>query len=535
MSAAAARRLVLWTSVATLALTLHASPVGAASLEEEMRGLTDSHPQIQSRKKAISGATEGIRAARSGYLPTAKLGADQGYEYIDSPDRRTTQGKPFSDKRNTASMTVTQKIFDGFLTDSSVGAAKVSHSIAESDLRATRQSTYLEGAIAYLEILRQTRLVALGRENERKVAEQLNLEDERVQKGSGIASDVLAAKQRLQIAKEHRVKFEGDFQTAVAKYTQVYGHAPDVGSLSDPPLPMDLLPESLDDSLDVAERDNPTLESATKTISLTDERRKVAEAGFWPTLDLVGKADYEHGKNGVVGPRRDWSLMLVANWELFSGFKTDAQVAQASWDHAITKDNRLFASRKVSEAVRTAWHKLQTARQRMELLENAANLAEEVWEAQKKKREAGKATVQEVLDEETKINEARINYTGAYYDMYQASYELLSGMGRLEVDSLARAKPASAPVLTPVKSSDLTRPMAGKPVQATTTPARTPPSAPPQPAAAPLAPVSATPMDVPPRQGAAAAVSEVMRDQMAQDQMSRDQTAKRDDFWSMRP
>lgn len=532
------------SGVAALALAF-CLPAAATSLEEEMRDLVENHPQILSRKKAISGADEGIRGARSGYLPTAKVSADQGYEYIDSPDRRLTQGKPFSDKRHTASMTVTQKIFDGFATDSLVDAAKVTRSIADSDLRSTRQSTLLEGAIAYLEILRQTRLVALGRENERKVSEQLNLEDERVQKGSGIASDVLAAKQRLQIAKEHRVKFEGDFQTAIAKYTQVFGHAPEVSVLSDPPLPVDLIPESMDDSLGIAEKDNPTLESATKTISLTDERRRGEESGYWPTLDLQGKADYENGKNGVIGPRRDWSLMLVANWELFSGFKTDAKVAQASWDHAITKDNRLFASRKVSEAVRTAWHKLQTARQRMDLLENAANLAEEVWEAQKKKREAGKATVQEVLDEETKINEARINYTGAYYDMYQATYELLSGMGRLEVDSLARAKPAAAPVMTPVKTGELTRPLAAagkaapqpaakaQPVAAQTATAQSPsPAQPPHPAktaaAEPSHPTEYTPaatMETTQQaQTATAAMAERVRGLMA----------AKDEFWTVR-
>ncbi len=450
-----------------VALPLLIAPLsgGAVTLEEEMRDLVANHPQIQSKTKAVNSAEQGIRVARSGYMPSVKIGGDEGWEYIDSPDRRLTQGRPFNNQRQTSSLTVSQKVFDGFATDSAVDAAKINEEISNSDLRATRQTTLLEGAVAYLDILRQTKLVALSRENERKVGESLNLEDERVRKGSGIASDVLAAKQRLQIAKERRVNFEGSFHAAVAKYTQVFGHAPEVASLFDPPLPLDLIPETIEDSLDAAEKDNPSLESAIKTISLTDERRRTAEAGYWPTLDLVGKMDYENNKNASIGPRRDWSLLLVANWELFAGFKTDAQVAQASWDHAASKDNRTHAGRKVSEAVRVAWHKLQTARQRLDLLENAANIAEEVWEAQKKKREAGKATVQEVLDEETRINDARINYTSAFYDMYQAAFELLSAMGRLEVDSLVRAKPAAAPDLAPAsksppaKASSLTKPM----------------------------------------------------------------------------
>jgi adhesin transport system outer membrane protein len=423
--------------------------VRADSLESELRALVDSHPQIKSKTKAVSSAEQGVRVARSGYLPTVKLSGDEGPEYVDSPDRRLTQGRPYEDWGNSGTLTVSQKIFDGFATDSGVEAAKISHQISGSELRATRQTTLLEGAAAYLDVMRQTKLIALSRENERKVAEQLNLEDERVKKGSGITSDVLSAKQRLQIAKERRVNFEGGFHAAVSKYTQVFGHAPDVAGLADPPLPMDMIPSTMDDSLAVAEKDNPTLESASRSIELSNERRHTAEAGYWPTVDLVGKADYQNGRNAVIGPKRDWSLLLTANWELFSGFKTDAQVAQAAWDHAASLDNQLYAGRKVSEQVRLAWHKLETARERLDLLDNAANIAEEVWKAQQKRREAGKATVTEVLDDETRINDARINYTSAYYDMYQAAYELLAAMGRLEVDSLVRANPPGVGMVLP--------------------------------------------------------------------------------------
>ncbi|EME70883.1 Outer membrane protein [Paramagnetospirillum caucaseum] len=488
----------------------------AGSLEEEMRDLVATHPQIQAKMKGVNSAAEGIRSARAGYLPTVKVGGDQGHEYVDSPDRRATQGKPFLDKRNTSSLTVTQKIFDGFATDSTVESAKTSRRISESDLRSIRQATLLEGAIAYLDVMRTTKLVALSRENERKVAEQQNLEDERVQKGSGIASDVLQAKQRLQLAKERRVNYEGQFHAAVAKFSQVYGHAPDVASLSDPPLPLDLIPETIDQSLDAAEKDNPSLESATSAIELSNDKRNIAEAGYWPTLDLVGKANYEHGKNATIGVRRDWSLMLVASWELFSGFKTDAAVAQASWDHGASKDSRFHASRKIAEQARTAWHKLQTARQRLDLLENAAVLAEEVWEATMKKREAGKATVTEVLDEETRINDARINYTGAYYDMYQASYELLAAMGRLEVDNLSRAKPATSLDVSPLKAVDYTHPKDKAPKPQAAKPARVPTAA-----AAPAAPP-------PTEQAANTAIMERVRDLVAA------QPQPDNSFWSIR-
>ncbi len=411
----------------------------AQSLTEELQGLVETHPQIQSRQKTVESAGEGIRAARSGFLPTVRVVGDSGPEYIDSPDRRAYQGDPYYRGRETAGVVVTQRLFDGFQTDAAVEGAKATKQVNEADLRAVRQNALLEGTLAYLDVLRQKRLIELAGDNERKVQEQLNLEDERVTKGAGMAADVLAAKQRLQVAKERRVNFEGNFTTAIARYAQVFGHAPDLARLSDPPVPAALIPPELDDALTSAAKENPTIETADRAIAVAAEKRRGAQSGYYPNLDLIGRADYENDRNAVIGVRRDWSLLLSANWEVFSGFRTEAQVAQASFDHAAAMDNKLYAGRKVSETVKIAWNRLSTDRERIALLENAANLAEEVWAAQKKRREAGKATVQDVLDEETRINEARINYTQAYYDMIQHSFELLGAMGRLEVDNVTTA------------------------------------------------------------------------------------------------
>ncbi|HLO78276.1 MAG TPA: TolC family outer membrane protein [Magnetospirillum sp.] len=468
----------------TIALATTCSySAGAQTLVEELQGLVDTHPQIQAKQKGVSSADEGIRAARAGYLPTVRLQGDTGPEYIDSPTRRSVEGDRFYKGRETAGLVVTQRLFDGFATDSQVEAAKVSREISTADLRATRQNALLEGTLSYIDVLRQVRLIQLARDNERKIQEQLNLEDERVQKGSGIASDVLAAKQRLQVAKERRVNFEGNFEAAVAKYTQVFGSAPDVAHLSDPPVPQALIPPQLEEAVRSAQNDNPTLQTAAKTIELTSERQRVAEAGYYPNVDLVGRADYENDKNALLGVRRDWSLLVTATWELFSGFKTEAQIAQASFEHAASKDNQLYASRKVTETVKITWHKLKTARERMALLENASVLAEEVWAAQKKRREAGKATVQDVLDEETRINDARINYTSAYYDMIQHSYELLAAMGKLEVDGIQQVP--AAPQQSGART-DITKP---RTAQAPEAPARV--------AAAAPAPVAAVAQEQP--------------------------------------
>ena len=71
------------------------------------------------------------------------------------------------------------------------------------------------------------------------------------------------------------------------------------------------------------------------------------------------------------------------------------------------------------------------SRQRVQLLENAVNIAAEVFTARKKLREAGKETVINVLDAENEVINAQINYTSATFDERISIYQLMLAMGRL--------------------------------------------------------------------------------------------------------
>ena len=431
-------------TLAAALLPLCASPVGAQSLNDELNGLVQTHPQIQAKQQSVSAAEQAIGVARSGYLPTLKIIGDSGPEWVSSSITSSSQGKNFFRGRESGGLVLSQHLFDGMATDSAVEAAKAGRRIADSDLRTARQGALLEGATAYLQVLRSLELIQFASDSERMVREQLNLEDERVQKGGGISSDVLAAKQRLQTAKEARVHFQGDLQAATAKYLQVFGHPPETARMAEPPVPASLVPDSIEAAVATAEQDNPSVETANRAIDLAEQRRNTAESGYYPNLDLVSRWDTSDGDGGVDGLHRDWSVLVTASWEVFSGFKTKRAVAQAAYEHGASQDSLRYAQRKAEESVRTAWYKMTNARERVDLLDNAAALAEEVFAAAKRRREAGKATVREVLDEETRINDARIGYTAAYFDWVTATYELLAAMGRLEVDTLAQATPASA-------------------------------------------------------------------------------------------
>jgi adhesin transport system outer membrane protein len=289
----------------------------------------------------------------------------------------------------------------------------------------------LEGISAYYGVLRQSKLAEIAAANEQTIAQQLNLEDERVRRGAGISLDVLFAKARLQIAKERRVQLEGTLRETAARYAQLFGHAPNIAALAPPELKLADLPPSLAEADRTAIQNNPSLIASDRRVNVADREVGVAESDLFPKLDLVGQYNWEDNVDAVRGIRRDWSVLVKLSWELFSGFSTQAKVAAATLEKSAAFDSYNVNRRKVSEDLAIAWEQLMTARERAQLLDNAVAIAEEVFDSRRRLRDAGRETAINVLDAQSEVFNARLNYLAATYDAQLAVFRVLGAMGLL--------------------------------------------------------------------------------------------------------
>lgn len=431
------RTVVRLAAGTVLAVCLATGPVRAQELEAELATLLAEHPNILAAEKRYLSATYGIDVAEAGFLPRVNLSTSGGPQVISTPTTRASDGDDaFSRTSNVATVVVSQNLFDGDFTESNTQAARLTAEAAATALMQVTQTTLFDGIRVYTDVVRQKRLVDLGQENVENIQQQLNLEDERVQRGSGIAVDVLEAKSRLQIAKERLVGFEGALRNAAATYKQVFGHAPDIENMVDPWPPVELIPASLDEAISTALLKNPMLIDSATAVELARERRDGAAAGYLPSIDLEGTANYERNNEGTTGIRRDYSVILRASWDIFSGLATPAQVNQAAYEYRASRDTYDFTRRRTMEQVRVSWESLITARDRSRLLENAVNIAAEVYASRLKLRAAGQETIINVLDAENQVTSAQINFTSTAYDVRLASYQMLLTMGMLTPENL---------------------------------------------------------------------------------------------------
>lgn len=414
----------------------------AQTLDQALADLLQSSDKVAAAQLNLQANTEGIDEALSAYYPKAAITGDVGYEYTDSPSLREDGEDPFETDREGVALTVTQNLWDGWRREAAVDVARLNEQVAGLGLGATIQDVLFEAITAYHEVLRQTRLIEIARSDEENLQTQLQLEDERVQRGSGITVDVLQAKSRLQLAKERRVAFEGRLQQAVARYQKVYSVAPNVGSLVDPVPPIALLPEDVDTAVQIAMEENPALGVSERGIAIAEQERIAARSDFFPRLDLVGSAGYDNDVDGVEGYRENYSVVLRVTWEFFSGFQTRSRVKRAAAVYNQRMSEFGDAGRQVTEEVRLAWENLETSKERVELLQNAVNIAEEVYAARQRLREAGQESSINVLDSLSELKTAQINFVDASYNARLSVYRVLRAVGHLRAEDMGLQQPA---------------------------------------------------------------------------------------------
>ena len=409
-----------------------AQPAYADTLEEALHGLLSSNPRIAAAKRNLEANQAGKKEAFSAYLPTAAFNGEDGYEYTNSPTRRNDNDGSLQANRAVAELTVTETLWDGNRREANSSIADLNLQSAQDTVGLTIQDVLLDAITAYHEVLREERMIEIAKSDEENVQLQLHLENERVERGSGITVDVLQAKSRLQQAKERRVAFEGRLRDAISAYRQIFNIAPDIAGLVEPVPPMTLLPASRDAAEQMAIVDNPAIAVSNKGIDIAKQERVVARSEFFPKFDLVGRAGYEDDVDGVSGYRENYAVVVRATWEFFSGFGTQARVAKAAAVYHQRINERDDTQRKILDEVRTAWEDLSTARERVELLQNAVNIASEVYDARQKLRESGKESALNVLDSLSELKTAQINFINASYDARLAVYRVLRAIGHLD-------------------------------------------------------------------------------------------------------
>ena len=416
------------------ALSAGVAPAALAqTMEAALARAYSGNPTLNAQRASVRATDENVPQALSGYRPRITASADIGASIVDS----RTPGLGDSTTRlgpRGAGVQIDQNIFDGGRTRSSVGQAEAQVLGARATLQNTEQNVLLDAATSYMNVLRDTAILDLNRNNVEVLEEQLRQTRDRFQVGEVTRTDVAQAEARLSQAQSQAILAESNLKTSIARYRQNVGAEP--RKLA-PGRPVEkLLPRSLPAALNIALSGHPAIVASLHGVDAAELQVKVTEADLYPTLGLRGLVQQRYDSQVFGDNRTSASIVGTLTIPIYEGGQVYARTRQAketAGQRRIEVDTQRDT---VRAAVVSAWGAHDAARAQIIAAQAQVQAAETALAGVREEAKVGQRTTLDVLNAQQELVIARSTLVTAQRDRVVSSYAVLSAVGLLSAETL---------------------------------------------------------------------------------------------------
>lgn len=414
------------------------APAHADTINGALAGAYNNNPTLNAQRAATRAADEGIAIAKSGYRPTITANANIGLSRTASnnpatalsPGNTVTELAPGS-----FGVVVNQTLWDSYLTQNSVEAARAAVRASQEALRNAEQNILFNAASAYLDVDRDRSILSFQRRNLEFLNEQVRSEQARFDVGEATRTDVAQARASRAAAEAQVSTAAANLRSSEAVYRQIIGNDP--GKLSPVKGVAKLVPRSVKGAMPIALAEHPAIKSTEHVVDQALYNVKTAESGLLPRVDLQGQVTRGFDQSANASVTESSSITATLSVPIYQGGSQSATIRQ---NKEVLGQRRIQVDESVDSvraAVVSAYSQyegalaaLQANRAQLE----AANLA---LSGAVEERKVGQRTTLDVLDTQTQVINAQIALANSSRNLKVAGYAILSAIGRLNAKRLS--------------------------------------------------------------------------------------------------
>lgn len=416
---------------------LGAPSASAESLAAALKAAYMKHPGLRADRARQRGVDENVSQALSGWRPTVTYNGDLGVRWQNTTGLRKTEN-------GTAgfSVTLNQPLFRGFKTVEGTKQAEAVVKAGRQQLLSVEQGVLLDGATAYMDVIRDQQITALRRKNVSFLISQLAASNARFKVGEITRTDVAQSRARLANARAELAVARANLASSTATYVRVIGHRP--SRLRYPGVSRGV-PKSLRQALKRAARTSPSILAAAFNYEAAKRNIKVLKGDLLPTLSL--QAQYSLRSNSFSQKARTGTgtIQGVLSVPLYQAGRVYSQVRQAKQQASENQLKILDARRAVRESVVTTWNNYVASKQtiasiRAQVSANALALSGVQQEAL-----VGSRTTLDILDAKRELVNSQVTLATAQRNKIVAAYQVIAATGRMTARHLGLSVPIYDP------------------------------------------------------------------------------------------
>lgn len=379
---------------------------------------------MQIVKSQVFQVKQDYKEARAAFFPTVDLVSRYGRE----------QTRNFSTNEMYRTLTAQEvtadavwNIFNGLGDYYNVRSNKLRILSAKFQYLTTAENLALETSQAFLDVIRERRLVKIAKRNVIRHRSYVRMILRRAEVGLGREADLAPARGRLALAINNLYVEENRLHDAIVEYRRFVNQTPRYLEIPKPP--KHLIPSTRFSAEKIALTFHPAILSAKTNYEVRKYQLKSTHAAFYPQLDLVGTASYGKNFEGIESRDDLQAGYLRLSYNLFRGGADIAATRRAAYEKVESLAQIGETQRAVIASVGLSWNALQSARKQLKELYKHQVKSYETVIAYRKQFTLGKRTLIDLLNAESEYFNAQRAYVTGKYEVIFSEYRLLNSMG----------------------------------------------------------------------------------------------------------
>lgn len=413
-----------------LTISLHCVNAEGTSLNEALVSSYQTNPYIKSGIEALQSVDEEMPSAISGALPSASAAMQRGKKNSKVGDTDT------SGITDTKAIEISQPLFKGGHTYASIKKAKNDIMAAREQLRNTEQQVLLAAVEAYMDVVSNTEVYELAKNNQSVLKHHLEETKTRFDLGELTQTDVAQSKASLAKASSDLISAQRSLESSKAAYTKTIGQPPI--DVSIPLIPIEINGSS-DELINIALANNPIIKIAEYNFNSAKDDITIQKSSLLPQLSAFASKERQQGlltssaRTTITDSDTVGINLAIPIYQAGSEY---AGVRQAKHIAGRNSYNLSIARNEVKEAVIKAFHDFRVAQSLIESNQSSVDAFSVALEGTQQEANAGLRTNIDVLDAEQALFDAKSNLIKSRRDEIVSSYNLLSQLGKLSAKEL---------------------------------------------------------------------------------------------------
>jgi len=402
-----------------------------------------NNPTLNAERENYKAIKENINISRSEFLPSVSISESKSSQ--QSSNRTNQSGATLADTNNditTQSVSIDQKIFQGFQGYNSIQKSKLESEQAGLKLKSVEQEILLKSAVAYYDLIYKIKNKQFNLANVDLFERQVETDQSRLQKGEITLTDLAQSESSLAGANAKLITADTELLTAKSNFERIIRL----------PAPNDIIKNNFSDNINLnfpaglntvlsfSGKSNPKLLLAKLDYKISEKNVNIERSKFSPSASVNYTQSQNKDYSSSVDEIDQETLKATVTWPLFSGGENYSTLKKAKFKK---EQSNLILQDIINEVITdtaNSWSTYQSSESVLKATQAQVKAAEIANEGITLEYDSGNTrTTLEVIQSRSLLLNARIGNAKAERDFVISKFELLAVIGNLTLENLRKS------------------------------------------------------------------------------------------------